>query len=262
MSASEQRNTNQTISGPVGAIDQYVGPKEPETVGEFHRDVWKPFMTVLQRLLGSLFANDSALSVMSAPGDVKLTLRQGNPDTSGFKALDGSAMSRAEFPQLQAAIGDAPADDDAAASFTLPMSQPIPLYDLFLLTETRTGKVWMDGRPIYRKVISCGALPNNAETPASGVGSLPHGITDISDIVGVYGHASHVDGFWIPLPYPAIGADNQDIRVRADTTNVYIKTAYNWIAWNGWVVLEYTKSSDAPLALSQVTRTMTVLVKT
>jgi hypothetical protein len=256
MSASEQRNTNQTISGPVGSIDQYAGPKEPETVGEFHRDVWKPFMAVLQRLLGILFANDSALASMNSPGDVRLTIRNGKPDVSGFKVLDGSAMSRAEFSQLQGAIGDAPADDEAASSFTLPMSQDIALYDLYLLTETRTGKIWMDGRPIYRKVISCGALPNATET------SDAHGITDISDIVGVSGHASHADGFWVPLPYPAIGADNQDIRVSADTTNVYIKTAYNWIAWNGWVVLEYTKSSDAPLALSQVTRTMTVLVKT
>ena len=32
--------------------------------------------------------------------------------------------------------------------------------DVYSTDEVKTNKVWIDGKPIYRKVVDCGALPN------------------------------------------------------------------------------------------------------
>mgnify|MGYP006875711587 CR=1 FL=1 len=49
------------------------------------------------------------------------------------------------------------------------------LMDLnFSLSETYTGKLWIDGKKIYEKTINIGTLPNNGN---SGVKNVAHGIS-------------------------------------------------------------------------------------
>lgn len=70
-----------------------------------------------------------------------------------------------------------------------------PPFDPHLLIAVPTGKIWHDGRVIFRKVINTGALPN------AGVSSEPHGITNLDTVVSARGYAHDSgNGYWINIP--------------------------------------------------------------
>jgi len=94
-------------------------------------------------------------------------------------------------------------------------------------------------RPVYRKVINFGALPNNA------VKSVAHGITftDTTIFTRIYGAASDKTAGrnYLPIPHssPTL-ADN--ILLLADDTHVQIRTGSNRTAFTEcYVVLEFLK---------------------
>lgn len=99
------------------------------------------------------------------------------------------------------------------------------------LTEIDTGRRWIDGKRIYRKVINFGALPNAATK------NVAHGIT-FDQIIDFYGITSNgtnrlplsfVDGTYRISPW-------------ITTTNVTIATIVDMTAWtNTYVVIEFTK---------------------
>ncbi len=102
-----------------------------------------------------------------------------------------------------------------------------------------------DPRQVFRKVISFGALPNNAPATAA------HGITVLAldgainysgfTFTRIYGAASDTTNrLYIPLPY--VADDGFDIALGVDATNVIITTTDNKSAFNTtYVVLEYIK---------------------
>ena len=67
----------------------------------------------------------------------------------------------------------------------------------FSLSETYTGKLWIDGKKIYEKTINIGTLPNNGN---SGVKNVAHGISQLDRVIDIRGIA--VSGTeTIPLPH-------------------------------------------------------------
>jgi hypothetical protein len=78
-------------------------------------------------------------------------------------------------------------------------------------------------RPVYRKVINFGALPN------TGTKSVAHGITvtTATTFTRIYATASDTTGFnYIPIPYASPVLAN-NIELRIDATNVTIVTGSN-----------------------------------
>jgi hypothetical protein len=57
--------------------------------------------------------------------------------------------------------------------------------DKFTTGEQLTGETWIDGKPIYHKVIDIGALPNAAEK------QVAHGIANFNDLVRLEGLARY-----------------------------------------------------------------------
>ncbi len=53
-------------------------------------------------------------------------------------------------------------------------------------TEQKTGGVWIDGKPIYRKVVNFGALLNTANK------TVAHNIANIDKIVKMFGNSVYV----------------------------------------------------------------------
>ena len=108
---------------------------------------------------------------------------------------------------------------------------PDPLLD----SSTSKAPVY---RPVIRKVINFGALPNNAET------AIAHGITFTTDCTMTRMYAVATDSAaqtYIPIPF--VGAAGGDIELRADGANVYIRTTTNRTMYNRCiVVLEYIKT--------------------
>lgn len=94
-------------------------------------------------------------------------------------------------------------------------------------------------RPIYRKTVDIGALPNSTSK------TVNHNISNISEIFyikGVY-HNSSNDEFG-PIPY----SSNSDwiVELSVNKTAIYIKTNTDWLTTNGIITLEYTKTTDTP----------------
>ena len=101
--------------------------------------------------------------------------------------------------------------------------------------EVKTGGKWIDGKPIYRKVVNFGALPN-ATTK-----KVAHGVNNIGDITHIYG-VTHSSKMTIPLPYarsvPIILYATQDDVAIEISTGDYIEFTRSEIT------IEYTKTTD------------------
>ena len=102
--------------------------------------------------------------------------------------------------------------------------------------EVKTGGKWIDGKPIYRKTIDCGSLPNTASKTVS------HNITNLDFVISCYGFAKY-DVYRITLPNAGVTTESS-IEVYADDTNIIILAGNNRSIYSGYITLEYTKTTD------------------
>lgn len=121
-------------------------------------------------------------------------------------------------------------------------------------TEHRVG-TWIDGKPIYRKVIDFGAFPN-ATTK-----NVYHNINNLGFITKLYG-ISFVSswGTYIQIPYVVAGSEKiGDIQLTATSDFVQIKTGSDRsIFTNNYIILEYTKTTDTVSTRNVETRNIVV----
>ena len=105
--------------------------------------------------------------------------------------------------------------------------------------EVSTGQTWIDNKPIYRKVIDIGNLPNASQTIVS------HNISNIERIVKLYGSATRDrDKETLPIPYVTFNSNNSGgINLYANNVSVFVSTSSDRSSYTGYVVLEYTKTS-------------------
>jgi len=102
-------------------------------------------------------------------------------------------------------------------------------------TETVIG-IWLD-KPLYRKVINFGGLPNNTYK------SVAHNISDISKIIRATGYSYATSGSFVNIPYSASGTNS--IELVANVTDITIYTHTNQTAFSEcYIVVEYTKTTD------------------
>ena len=95
--------------------------------------------------------------------------------------------------------------------------------------EIIIGK-WINGKPIYRKVVDCGALPNNAGK------YVAHNISNIESIIRLYGFGTTGQTFY-PIP-------NETFRAYANLQNIFLYTQDDRSNMNGTFIIEYTKTTD------------------
>lgn len=118
----------------------------------------------------------------------------------------------------------------------------ISIFDRFnySTTEVIIGK-WINNEPIYRKVIEIGYLPSNNTTRVNhNISNLEH---FTSPPLGLAIRSS--DNDTLPIPYVTFNANNNGgITIYADETNVVIRTTTDRSSYYGYVVLEYTKTTD------------------
>lgn len=109
-------------------------------------------------------------------------------------------------------------------------------------SEVNTGKTWIDGKPIYRKVIDLGTLPN-ASTK-----TIPTGLTFNSThciLTKLYGIASYNNGISFPLPFSSNNGVEYNVSLNVDNSNnVAVATAQDRSGMTGYAVLEYIKATD------------------
>jgi len=107
---------------------------------------------------------------------------------------------------------------------------------VYSFLEIDTGRTWVDGSPIYRKVIDFGLLPNASSK------NVAHGITTLAKVVRFYGTSG--DGtYQIPIPHVNTAGLNVSYSAYVDQTNVNITTGgATHIAFYAYVTIEYTKA--------------------
>lgn len=99
-------------------------------------------------------------------------------------------------------------------------------------TEVDTGKKWIDGKPIYRKVFNYGQLPNNTSV------GVKHNIpidTPVSAKGTVKTRSGAYNAWTIPSP---------NIFVDLSYNEVFISTNTDRSNLDGLVIIEYTKTTD------------------
>lgn len=105
-------------------------------------------------------------------------------------------------------------------------------------TETNTGKKWINGKDIYRKVIEFGSLPNNSTK------YVRHNISGIQEVINISvisKDTSSSNTTWYSLPYSTQDGLQYTIRIVCNTTDVAIRTGTDRTNQTAVVILEYIK---------------------
>ena len=105
----------------------------------------------------------------------------------------------------------------------------------YSMTEQNTGRLWIDGKTIYRKEINLGSLTDT--TPKH----VPHGIANLSTVVSLSGFATNGTNF-LPLPLARYNNFASQIGLYVDKTNVVVEPGIDRTDYTGYVVIEYTKT--------------------
>ena len=158
------------------------------------------------------------VAISSAEIDLSLYKKIWGP---GPKA-EWDALSTAEKTQYD----EAHFNDDESANV-----------DLYSTSEVKTNKVWIDGKPIYRKTIDCGNLPE-----AGVMKSIEHNISNLGKIVNFSGSMFTAIGHQMPFPWP--WENNEFNSYFIDSTYIYLDTNANRSGYSVIVTLEYTKTTD------------------
>lgn len=114
---------------------------------------------------------------------------------------------------------------------------------VYSTSEIDTGRVWIDGRPIYRKVIR-GTVNMVGGYNTS---SLPHGIQGLTsrwELIKYYGNmrlGGTLSNNLIKQALPYIEGTHQSGVTSIDQTNITISGSYPWGSSEVSLVLEYVK---------------------
>lgn len=148
--------------------------------------------------------------------------------TSGnYTAGTRLTIRKANFPVIIQTASQA-TDSDNSSNY----------FDVYSTEEVRTNKIWKDGKPIYRKVISTTLTLANVTT-VTGV-TVPHGILNVGDLVSLtmtrsktlFPFMAFSQGHTVPT-----GIDDVNINIR------YINDS--WTSAPFTFTLEYTKTTDS-----------------
>lgn len=100
--------------------------------------------------------------------------------------------------------------------------------EVYSTNEIKTNEVWIDGKPIYRKVITISNIGTSFDTTISDVDNLF--FNDKSRISWDFSSISY------PIDRARFSFTKQTNRITADNEDV--------ATWNAVLVLEYTKTTD------------------
>ena len=182
--------------------------------------------------------------------------KKSNPN--GYLYCDGTTFDQTKYPLLYAYLGSNVLPDyDTSRQSGEPYSyikatsgltegQQDDVANLmneqrsYSTTEINTGKKWIDGKPIYRKVIDFGALPN-ATTK-----SVNHNISNLGRITFLQAITSNTGGTaTLTIPYIATNDASYNVGMAIYQTTIEMSCNKNLSSYNEtFVTLEYTKTTD------------------
>lgn len=114
--------------------------------------------------------------------------------------------------------------------------------DSYSTTEKVVG-TWIDGKPLYRKVINFGALPNASQK------KVQHGISNMEWVVNAWAVSKRTNQdnthTWFPINQARADAYENNIGLWVEDTDITIQTGIDRsTSLETYVILEYTKTTD------------------
>lgn len=111
------------------------------------------------------------------------------------------------------------------------------IYEKYTTDEIFTGKYWIDGKKIYRKIFYFGTLPNNTTK------ELETGDLKIDDLITLRGFAKN-SSYHILIPYNHSGNVNSQAMLyyNISSNSIIIRSGSNMESYNAYIFLEYTKT--------------------
>lgn len=108
-------------------------------------------------------------------------------------------------------------------------------------SEKVIGK-WINGKPLYRKVISFGSLPNSTTK------NVAHEISNLGEVTRLSAIATNGSGSYKTIP-DVISTNTatymtSQVKLSISSGNIVIYTESNQSSFSTYVVMEYTKTSD------------------
>ena len=98
--------------------------------------------------------------------------------------------------------------------------------------EVKTGGTWIDGKPIYRKVVDIGTLTDTTSK------TVPHNIQNLNKVLETKLVANDSTN------YIVCNFGGKELKVYIDAANVIITSDNNFTGYSGYVIIEYTKTTD------------------
>lgn len=116
------------------------------------------------------------------------------------------------------------------------------LQDIYSTSEVKTNKIWIDGKPIYRKTFTTTNLPGNATTTIGSISNLDT-VIDINGIIPLelgastkqYITLNHIRKTNLEWAFAPMVTGN-DIQI--------IRGSYGTVSGTVYVTVEYTKTTD------------------
>lgn len=109
----------------------------------------------------------------------------------------------------------------------------------YSMNEVNTGGTWIDGKPIYKKSVDFGWLPNNTTK------NVNHGISNFGRLVKAEASAG-MSGNWTMMPLVFQGnQSNYNTEFQVTSTYIHMSANTDRSSWRDCIVtLWYTKTTD------------------
>lgn len=209
------------LQGADGNLGTYIAESLPNITGKFYHD------TNVKNILEGAFsytdgnALNLANSATSTSGYVEFDASKSNPIYSGEHVQQNGIAVTFIIKALK--VSDKYSDTPK---------------DIYSTDEVVTDKVWIDGKPIYRKVVTQTITTSSSENIISGFD-----ISLIDNIISFYGSIKQPSGTITPISYSASEEDGAFICMsKARNSFVLYTKAYG--AGDVILIVEYTKTTD------------------
>lgn len=113
------------------------------------------------------------------------------------------------------------------------------MQDVYSTEEVKTNKVWIDGKPIYRKSYNIPSFPNSDTL------LIDLEINSLDSIIDVFGFAKSKTNNYAGFPINNTRLDNPGGEICVYFDNIMkINTGRDRSNYTGYITLEYTKTTD------------------
>lgn len=164
-----------------------------------------------------------------------LTIQQNGTTVDTFTA--NSSTNKTVNIETITAETVAPAEEVGAITSSMIDWSTMP--GSYSTTEQKTPFTWIDGKPIYKKTINFGNLPNATAKQVS------HGITNMARVVKIEGIIQMNSTLWTATPLVYKGVDSTyNAEFQVSTTYVHCANSQDRSNLSAIVTIWYTKTTD------------------